>query len=284
MKRYESRPLRAGSMAKIPRHNKRPWDSTVESTLRRQICETGRSMYESGFVVATEGNLSVRVGSDRILLTPTGVCEGRLISRDLLLSDLNGTVSRGTGVPSSEILMHLLFYRLRPDVCAVCHAHPPAATGFAVAGRALNVEVLREVVFGLGEIPLAPYGTPGTDELCESLEPFVARYNAVLLQNHGVVTCGQDLATAYQRLETVEQFARIQLAAHSAGGSHVLSSANVRKLVATEQLCGASYPADRREFAPDPHGPNRQKAGRPSFSVARASSRTALKRARKALA
>ena len=224
-----------------------PRRSTVESQLRRQICKTGRSMYGSGLVVATEGNLSVRVDDDRILVTPTGVCKGHLIARNLLITDLNGTVRRGTGRPSSEIFMHLLFYRLRPDVCAVCHAHPPIATGFAVAGRALKEVVLPEFVAGLGEIPLAPYGTPGTSELCESLEPFAKRYDAVLLQNHGVVTCGRDLATAYQRLETVEQLARIVLAAHSLSGPDVLSGANVQQLVASRQICGASCHIDRTE-------------------------------------
>jgi len=140
--------------------------------------------------------------------------------------------------------MHLLFYRLRPDVRAVCHAHPPIATGFAVAGSALNEAILPEVDVALPEIPLAPYGAPGTGELCQSLEPFVAGYDAVLLQNHGVVTCGQDLATAYQRLETVEQFARILLAAHSLGRPGALSSANLLKLLATKQLYGASCRAD----------------------------------------
>jgi L-fuculose-phosphate aldolase len=128
--------------------------------------------------------------------------------------------------------MHLLFYRLRPDVQAVCHAHPPTATGFAATGRALNVPVLPEVVVDLGTIPLAPYGTPGTWELCENLQPLVAKHDAILLENHGVVTCGPDLTAAYQRLETVEQFARILLTAHFLGGPHVLSSINVQKLIA----------------------------------------------------
>ena len=214
----------------------------VESELRRQICKAGRSMYEKGFVVACEGNLSVRVDYNHILVTPAGVCKGHLALQDPLVTDLNGVVRCGTGRPSSEILMHLLFYRLRPDVQAVCHAHPPAATGFAAAGRALDEPVLPEVILDLGTIPLAPYGTPGTWELCESLEPLVAKHDAILLANHGVVTCGQDLTTAYQRLETVEQFARILLTAHSLGGPHVLSSTNVQKLIAARSRYGVSCP------------------------------------------
>jgi L-fuculose-phosphate aldolase len=208
----------------------------VENGLRQQICKAGRRMYGSGFVVACEGNLSVRVDPHRVLVTPARVCKGHLVPQDLLVTDLNGIVTRGTGRPSSEILMHLLFYRLRPDVQAVCHAHPPTATGFAAAGRALEEAVLPEVIVDLGAIPLAPYGTPGTWELCESLEPLVAKHDAILLQNHGVVTCGQDLTTAYQRMETVEQFARILLTAHSLGGPHVLSDANVEKLIAARPL------------------------------------------------
>ncbi len=210
----------------------------VESELRSQICKVGRSMYANGFVVACQGNLSVRVDQDRILVTPSRVCKGHLEPQDLLVTDLNGIVKCGTGRPSSEILMHLLFYRLRPDVQAVCHAHPPTATGFAAAGRALNVPVLPEVIVDLGTIPLAPYGTPGTWELCESLQPLVAKHNAILLENHGVVTCGQDLTTAYQRLETVEQFARILLTAHSLGGPHMLSSINVQKLIVARSRYG----------------------------------------------
>jgi len=220
----------------------------VENELRRQICKAGRRMYGSGFIVACEGNLSVRLDPDRILVTPAGVCKGHLAPQDLLVTDPNGIVKWGTGRPSSEILMHLLFYRLRPEVQAVCHAHPPTATGFAAAGRALDEAVLPEVIVDLGTIPLAPYGTPGTWELCESLEPLVAKHDAILLENHGVVTCGQDITTAYQRLEIVEQFARISLTAHSLGGPHVLSHANVQKLIAARPRYGVPCRGDGMEM------------------------------------
>ncbi len=130
------------------------------------------------------------------------------------------------------MLMHLLYYRLRPDVQAVCHAHPPIATGFASAGRALEEAVLPEVIVGLGKIPLAPYGTPGTWELCAGLEPLATEFDAILLENHGVVTCGRDLTTAYQRMETVERFATILLTAESLGGPRLLPHAEVQKLIA----------------------------------------------------
>ena len=215
---------------------------------RRQICTIGRRMYARGLVVAAEGNLSVRLDANRIIVTPSGACKGRLASEDLVVIDLNGNVLRGRGRPSSEIQMHLLYYRSRPDVCAVCHAHPPTATGFAAAGRALEEAVLPEVIVCLGKIPLAPYGTPGTWELCAGLEPLVHNYDAILLENHGVVTCGPDLSTAYQRMETVEQFARVMLTAEALGGPHLLPRAEVQKLIATRPRQGASCPGERLDL------------------------------------
>ncbi|MGC1966109.1 MAG: class II aldolase/adducin family protein, partial [Candidatus Acidiferrales bacterium] len=136
--------------------------------------------------------------------------------------------------PSSELQMHLLYYRLRPDVRAVCHAHPPTATGFAAAGRALEETVLPEVVTTLGNVPLAPYGTPGTWELCERIESLVPSHDAILLENHGVVTCGPDLITAFQHMETVEHFARVMLTAESLGGPRLLTRTDVQKLMAAK--------------------------------------------------
>lgn len=216
----------------------------TEKQHRQEICKTGLWMYTRGYIVASEGNLSVRLDEDRILVTPSGTCKGRLKSEELLITDLSGEVLRGTGHPSSEMQMHLLYYRSRPDVRAVCHAHPPTATGFAAAGRALEEPVLPEVVVSLGKIPLASYGTPGTWELCAGLEPLVHNYDAILLANHGVVTCGPDLGTAYQRMETVEQFARVMLTAELLGGPHLLPREEVRKLIAAKARCGTSCPSE----------------------------------------
>jgi L-fuculose-phosphate aldolase len=224
----------------------------VERELRRQICNVGRRMYGQGLVVACEGNLSARLDPERILVTPTGVCKGHLAPQDLVVTDLSGAVTYGTGRPSSEILMHLLFYSLRPEVHAVCHAHPPTATGFAAAGRAMEEAVLPEVIMDLGNIPLAPYGTPGTRELCIGLEPLVPKHHAILLENHGVVTCGQDLTTAYQRMEMVEQFARILLAAECLGGPRLLSRADVQKLIETRSASRVSSPERTAEFTLEP--------------------------------
>jgi L-fuculose-phosphate aldolase len=212
-----------------------------------EICRVGSWMYERQFVVACEGNLSVRLDPEQILITPTGACKGHLAPGDLVITDLSGRVTRGTRRPSSEILMHLLYYRLRPDVRAVCHAHPPTATGFAAAGRALEETVLPEIIVGLGKIPLARYGTPGTWDLCVGLEPLVLRHDAILLENHGVVTCGEDLTSAYHRMETVEQFARVTLTAELLGGPHVLPHAEVQKLVAASPRHGLPCRRDRVE-------------------------------------
>src|SRR6266436_3489828 len=217
---------------------------TTEQHHRRQICRIGRWMYSKGHVVANEGNLSVRLDEHRILVTPSGKCKGRLAVEDLLVTNLSGDVVCGAGRPSSEMQMHLLYYRSRPDVRAICHGHPPTATGFAAAGRALEEAVLPEVIVCLGKIPLAPYGTPGTWELCAGLEPLVHNYDAILLENHGVVTCGPDLSTAYQRMETVEQFARVMLTAEALGGPHLLPSAEVQKLIAARPRYGASCPGE----------------------------------------
>jgi L-fuculose-phosphate aldolase len=227
----------------------------LEKEYRTEICRVGRWMYERQFVVACEGNLSVRLDPERILVTPKGVCKGRLAPDDLLITDLSGQVTRGTRRPSSEILMHLLYYRSRLDVWAVCHAHPPTATGFAAAGRALEEAVLPEVIVDLGKIPLARYGTPGTWELCASLEPLVLNHNAILLENHGVVTCGEDLATAYHRMETVEQFSRVMCTAELLGGPHVLPRAEVQKLAAASHRHCVSCQRDRVEPPLRPESP-----------------------------
>jgi L-fuculose-phosphate aldolase len=189
-------------------------------------------MYERGYIVACEGNLSVRLDEERVLTTPTCMNKGMLTPDDLVIIDLEGRHVAGARKASSELAMHLLFYRMRPDVQAICHAHPQTATGFAVAGRALDQALLPEVIVGLGQIPLVKYGTPGTPELSAAIEPYVPHYDALLLANHGAVTCGPDLITAFFRMETIEHFAKITLAAEMAGTPTLLSSREVAKLIA----------------------------------------------------
>jgi len=251
----------------------------TEHYQRLEICAVGHRLYQRGYVIACEGNLSVRLDTERILLTPSGVCKGDLTPQELLLTDLSGAVLSGAGQPSSEMQMHLLYYRARPDVQAICHAHPPTATGFAVAGRALEEATLPpEVVIALGKVPLAPYGTPGTSELCAGLEPLVSEHDAILLENHGVVTCGKNLRTAYYHMETVEQCARVLLTAASLGRPRLPSRVEVQKLIAARSRYGSMVRDDRLEMhlapesADDSFTPTRQE--RESFEESLRKKRT----------
>jgi L-fuculose-phosphate aldolase len=230
----EARAMNTNSL--WPNHEK------SEEQHRREICTAGKWMYDRGFIVACEGNISVRLDENRILTTPTAMNKGMLEPKDLVVTNLEGRQLVGERKFSSEIAMHLLFYRMRPDVNAICHAHPPTATGFAAAGRSLNQALLPEVIIGLGQIPLVRYATPGTPELSDAIEPFVPHYDALLLANHGAVTCGPDLLTAFFRMETIEHFAKIVLAAELAGDPVLLSSREVAKLMAARARYSVTPP------------------------------------------
>jgi L-fuculose-phosphate aldolase len=150
---------------------------------------------------------------------------------DMVIVDLEGKRVSGRRNVTSEIGMHLLIYAQRPDVEAIVHAHPPTATGFAAAGLALTEPLVCEVVMGLGCIPLARYGTPGTSELAQTLEPYVPHYDAILMSNHGVVTYGDTLEHAYMKMETVEHFAQISLVTHLLGRQQPLKQVEIEKLL-----------------------------------------------------
>src|SRR5437868_15112680 len=200
--------------------------------IRRDIVRFGAMLHSLGFIAATDGNISVRLDQDRILVTPTGMSKGMMTPSDLVVVDRNGRKVKGKRQVTSEIGMHLLIYRMRPDVNGIVHAQPRAATGFAAAGMALNQPLVCEVVIGLGLIPLAPYGTPGTPELAKTLEPLIPQYDAILMANHGVVTYGTDLQSAYMKMETVEHFAQIALVTHVLGQQKPLACEDLEKLVA----------------------------------------------------
>jgi L-fuculose-phosphate aldolase len=202
-----------------------------EARYRREIVSLGRMLHERGYVAAMDGNLSVRLGKGRVLSTPTAMSKGMMRPSDMVIVDSDGHRVAGRRDVSSEIAMHLLIYKLRPDVQAVVHAHPPTATGFAAAGMALNKPLVCEVVIGLGSIPLAKYGTPGTPELSKSLEPLIPEYDAILMSNHGVVAYGADLQQAYMKMETVEHFAQIALVTHLLGRQQPLNSQELEKLM-----------------------------------------------------
>src|ERR1700693_5828710 len=195
-------------------------------------------MHERGYVSSTDGNISLRLDSRRILTSPTSLNKGMMTGEDMVITDLDGRKLSGGRNPSSELAMHLLIYRLRPEINAVCHAHPPVATGYAAAGIPLNKALLCELVMALGWVPVARYGTPGTPELTAAIEPLVRGHDAILMANHGVVTYGPDLLTAFFRMETTEHFARVALVTELLGKQVLLSGCDVEKLFAARARYG----------------------------------------------
>lgn len=212
--------------------------SVNEQDLRQQIVAVGKLVFEKGWVAANDGNISIRLDDGRILVTPTGVSKGMMRPDDLIVCDAGGKKLCGARGCTTEILMHTAIYDLRPDVWSVVHAHPPVSTGFAAAGRALDVALLPEVVVGLGCVPLAAYGLPGTPALTDGMLPLIPKYDAILLENHGVVCSGEDVWQGFYRMETVEHFARILLVAELAGGAKVLPRSEVLKLFDSRERYG----------------------------------------------
>lgn len=216
-----------------------------EAALRQDIVEVGRRLWARGYVASNDGNISVRIGDGRLLMTPASVSKGFMTPEMLVITDLEGrTLEAASGrKPSSEALMHLAVYRHRPDVHAVVHAHPPLATGFAVAGIPLDRAVLAEVVTTLGSIPIAEYATPSTPELPEAIVPYLKAHDGMLLANHGALALGADLYAAYAKMETIEHFATISLVARVLGREHVLSTQEVERLQGLRGRYGIAAPA-----------------------------------------
>jgi len=222
-------------------------------SLRKDICEVGRRVYQRGFVAANDGNISIRLEADRVLCTPTGVSKGYLNEDMLAICDMDGEQVAGSMKISSEIRMHLEIYKMRADVSAVVHAHPPTATGFAVAGIELTKCVLPEVIVSLGGIPLADYGTPGGPDIVEPMKPLLRDYDAVLMANHGVVTLGSHVMDAHFKMETVEHFAKIALVAQQLGAVHTLADKDVDDLIALRDRFGiGDRPACERDLGQRP--------------------------------
>lgn len=204
---------------------------------RVEICQVGKLLYDRGYVVSNDGNLSLRVAPDRLLVTPSGVGKGRMTPDMLVVTDLEGNVLEGDRHPSSETKMHLEVYRCHPDVQAVVHAHPPVSTAFAVCRQGLETPYLAETVVGLGSVPCTPsFAMLSTDEVPKSIRPYLPDHNAVLLANHGALTWGADLWQAFDRMETVEHTAKIFLNARRIGGAVGLSGRDVQRLHDLEDL------------------------------------------------
>lgn len=205
-----------------------------EKTVKQQILEIGRRMYEKDLVVSNAGNISVRISENEILCTPTGVSKGFMSEESICKIDMEGNLLEANGNyrPSSEMKMHRRVYLRRPDIKAVVHAHPIYATTFAAAGLPLDARVLAEPIVDLDYVPLAPYGTPSTDEVPDSLEPFLKDYNAILLGNHGALTYAQDLIHAYYNMELVEFYARIMYQLNNLGQMREFTKEELDKLFA----------------------------------------------------
>jgi len=194
------------------------------------IIEYGRLLYQRGMIAGYDGNLSIRIGKNKIFITPSGFPKGNLSSTDLVITDLSGIVLSGRQKPSSEIAMHLQVYKNRPDIRACCHAHPPFATAFATANKKLPENILPEIILFVGEIALAEYIPTGVAPEWTKLAKYIKSSDAVILKNHGLLTLGKDMKEAYFRMEAVEHFARIAFYGNNLGGLKPLDKQEVMRL------------------------------------------------------
>jgi L-fuculose-phosphate aldolase len=217
--------------------------SRAEEQVRADIVEAGRRLYARAYVASNDGNISVRLDGERLVTTPKSVSKGFMTADMMVVVDYNGQKIAGEREPSSELPMHLEIYRHRPDVNAVVHAHPPLATGFAVAGIPLTRAVLAEVITTLGSIPIAEYATPSTAELPAAVRKYIKAHDGLLLANHGAVTCGRDVMAAYYKMETIEHFAKISLVARLLGREHLISREEVDRLQGLRGMYGIAAPA-----------------------------------------
>ena len=199
--------------------------------IREQLCDVCHKMWQLGWVAANDGNVSVKLPDGNFMVTPTGISKSFITPEKLVIINSDCQVISGLPgyKPSSEIKMHMRCYKERDDVGAVVHAHPPTATGYAVAGKSLDEYSMIETVIAIGSIPLTPYGTPSTEEVPEAIAPYLAQHDVFLLQNHGALTVGADLITAYYRMETLELFAKISLTAHLLGGAQEIAKPQIDK-------------------------------------------------------
>ncbi len=206
-----------------------------EQTLKQEIVMICRMMHQKNLIAGLDGNVSVKCG-DHLLTTPSGVNKGFLRMDQIIMVDWEGRVVQGEGQPTSEMAMHLAVYRLRSEIDAVIHAHPPLVTAFSIAGVSLEEFILPEVVMSLGLVPTAAYATPTTSEVPESIQGLIERYDALILERHGALTVGQDLLDAYNKMEKLEHSALVILTALQLGRVRLLPPQEVEKLIQLKQL------------------------------------------------
>ena len=214
----------------------------TDTEAKKLIVEIGRRMYMKNFVAANDGNISCKVDAETIWTTPTGVSKGFMSEDELVKMRLDGTViSRGERAPSSEVKMHMRIYAERDDVMAVCHAHPPVSTSFAIAGMALNQAIYPEALVNLGIVPCVHYEKPGSQQLPDAIAPYVRDYNALLLANHGAVTWGTSLMEAWYRLESTEHYAMIIMySINVIGKANFLSRDQIDELIQIRKNMGTT--------------------------------------------
>jgi L-fuculose-phosphate aldolase len=217
--------------------------SRAEEQIRADIVEAGRRLYARAYIASNDGNISARLDDQRLITTPKSVSKGFMTPDMMVVVDYEGKKVSGDRDPSTELPMHLEIYRNRPDAHAVVHAHPPLATGFAVAGIPLTRAVLAEVITTLGSIPIAAYGTPSTAELPDAVRKYIKAHDGMLLANHGAVTCGPNVMAAYYKMETIEHFAKISLVARMLGGENLISREEVERLQGLRGFYGIPAPA-----------------------------------------
>lgn len=219
-----------------------------EFEIKKQICEIGKCIYNRGMVAANDGNISVKIGENEFLCTPTGVSKGFMTPEFICKVDINGNIiSANKGFkPSSEIKMHLRVYKERPDVKSVVHAHPMYATGFAIAGKPLTQPIMPEAVIALGCVPIAKYGTPSTNEIPDAVSEYLQYFDAVLLENHGALTYSDSLEAAYMKMESLEFYAKLLYISEHLGGPQELSKEQVERLYEIRRQFGMTgkHPAN----------------------------------------
>ncbi|MGQ9502467.1 MAG: class II aldolase/adducin family protein [Anaerolineae bacterium] len=225
-----------------------------EYTLREEMVRIGRLMYERGYVVANDGNLSARLDENLVLCTPSGLCKGMMSPDQMIIVDMEGrkvgqaTAANRDLVPTSEVFMHLEAYRQRPDVQAVVHAHPPTTVALSIAGVSLANCMLPEVIVNLGLVPTTQYATPASLENVSAIRELIINHDGIVLQRHGVLTVGRCLLEAYMRLEAIEQIAKITVILEQLGRGEPLPPAQVEKLLEQRRKMGLARPGEEVEF------------------------------------
>jgi L-fuculose-phosphate aldolase len=219
------------------------WNSGIhDRKLKEEICEIGRRLYNKGFAAANDGNISIRVGENEVLCSPTMISKGFMTPENICAVDLDGNQIAGTNKRTSEILLHLSIMKARPDVKAVVHCHPPHATAFAVAGEPIPQCILPEVEVFMGEVPIAPYETPGGQKFADTVLPFLKATNTIILKNHGTVSFGKNLQEAYWKTEILDSYCRILLLAKQLGKVDYFSEQQTRELLDLKQKLGFDDP------------------------------------------